>query len=99
MMNKAMERKLDGGECIDVSDRPRTVTGDYVLERFVEDADYCDAKTEEWIRSIGKTLRPVAYVLRSGERGVFPPGTYLASVSNRHYSEGRSEVIECVFLR
>jgi len=99
MRNRAMERKLARGECVDVSSCPRTVTGDHVLDGFVEDADYCDAKREDWIWSIGKLLRPLTLVMADNERRDYPAGTFLASTGTRHYSEGRSEAIECVFLR
>ena len=99
MLNKAMERKLECGECVDVSECERTATGDYVLKQFVEDADYCDAREERWIFSIGRLLRPVTLVMADNERREFPAGAILASTSTRHYSAGRSQVIECVFLR
>lgn len=54
MRNKAMEQKLRTGEAIDLSDKPRNEEGDYVLTDFVRDADYCDAKEEKWIWSIGR---------------------------------------------
>jgi hypothetical protein len=54
--NQAMRRKLANGEAVDISARPKTPEGHYMLEEFVEDVDYCDAKTEEWIWSIGKHI-------------------------------------------
>ncbi len=59
MHNQAMKRKLDSGEAIDVSGFPfetgRAGTQThYTLPEFVEDKDYCDAKTESWIWSIGR---------------------------------------------
>lgn len=55
MNNKAMERKLKSGRAKDVSPF-RTQTGRYELPPgfFEEDVDYCDAKLEAWIWSIGK---------------------------------------------
>ncbi len=53
MKNKAMEHKLGEGEAIDVSEFPRASSGEYLLDSFVPNTDYCDAVTEEWIRSIG----------------------------------------------
>jgi hypothetical protein len=51
--NRAMADKLIRGEANDVSECARD--GDYyVLETFVEGRDYCDARTESWIWSIGK---------------------------------------------
>lgn len=56
MRNKAMEEKLKNGQAKDVS-KFRTETGRYLLpEKFAEnlDFDFCDAKLEVWIWSIGK---------------------------------------------
>jgi len=52
MINKAMQEKLESGEAVDVSGCTREGRY-YVLESFTEDADYCDAKKEFWIWSIG----------------------------------------------
>jgi len=53
MLNLVMKDMLDKREAIDISSRPRI--GDYyVLDSFVEDVDYCDAKAERWIESIGE---------------------------------------------
>lgn len=49
-----MAEKLKSGESIDVSSCERR-GGFYVLSRFVEDVDYCDAQEELWIWSIGKS--------------------------------------------
>lgn len=54
MQNKAMERKLDRGETIDVSGFARNEAGDYILPDYADDMDYCDRVTEEWIWSIGR---------------------------------------------
>ncbi len=54
MPNLAMKRKLESGECRDVSRCARTPDGDYVLEHFEEEVDYANAETEEWIWSIGR---------------------------------------------
>lgn len=65
MHNKAMERKLQKKEATDLSGLPRTPAGDYVLlllllewrgriDRNTFVMDFCDAKTEEWIWSIGR---------------------------------------------
>lgn len=53
MLNKAMQRKLDSGEAIDVSDCPREGPY-YVLASCQEGKDYCDAVREVWIWSIGR---------------------------------------------
>ena len=55
--NQAMKRKLLSGEAIDISEAKRTVDGQYILDGgFIEGKDYCDARTEEWIWSIGKHI-------------------------------------------
>lgn len=97
--NQAMARSLRAGQCINVSECRRTAAGDYILERFEDGQDYCDASSESWIWSIGKLLRPLPSVMADGSRETLPVGTFLASTSGRHYSAGDSEVIECVWLR
>lgn len=70
MLNKAMERALAKGDCIDVN--KILVEGDfsgdefivrnegwervYRISSFEEGMDYCDAQNERWIWSIGKRL-------------------------------------------
>lgn len=56
MQNKAMRHKIMDGEAIDISGCQRTKDGDYILKEFVENKDYCNAKTEQWMWSIGKHL-------------------------------------------
>lgn len=53
LKNKRMAEKLRTGEAIDLSERPLTAEGFYKLDNFIQDVDYCDAKTEAWIWSIG----------------------------------------------
>lgn len=53
MRNKRMQEKLKKGEAIDLSPCPRTKEGYYILDDFIEGMDYCDAKNEWWIWSIG----------------------------------------------
>jgi len=71
MLNKAIERKLKDKEAIDLSGYPRTKEGDYELgfddhgkiSDMIEGKDLCDAKTEQWIWSVGchfKSRRVVA---------------------------------------
>ena len=55
MHNKAMERKLQAGDCIDLSKAPRE-DGYFVLDSVREGADYCDAASELWIWSIGRRI-------------------------------------------
>lgn len=54
LKNKSMQRKLENGECIDVSPFERTPNGYYILPYFAEGSDYCDAEREVWIWSIGR---------------------------------------------
>lgn len=54
MRNQAIQRKIQHGEAVDVSGFVRTVDGDYILPDYADDIDYCNAKTEEWIWSIGR---------------------------------------------
>lgn len=49
-----MEQMIKDGSCIDLSECERTTEGYYIVTNFVEGVDYCDAKTESWIWSIGK---------------------------------------------
>jgi len=53
MKNKSMRRKIENGDAIDVGGFP-TYGGAFVLPVFVDDIDYCDAKRERWIWSIGR---------------------------------------------
>lgn len=65
-----MEEKLDKNEAIDISACKRTTGGYYILTNFIEDTDYCDAKAEHWIWSIGKN---------------YATGEILASTNNNFY--------------
>lgn len=52
-MTNAMKRKVDSGTAIDIGAFPRE--GDYyIIEKFVEDTDYCDAGKTAWVWSIGR---------------------------------------------
>lgn len=53
-MNQVMQRKVDAGHAIDLSTRPRTEDGSYILESFVIGQDYCNTQRQEWIWSIGQ---------------------------------------------
>jgi len=54
LQNRAMAELLASGDCIDLSACERTVQGDYIIAKaFQVDKDYCDAKSEEWILSVG----------------------------------------------
>lgn len=56
MNNKAMERELDAGECLDVRKVGKEVSpGKFELTDFVDGVNYADALTETWIWSIGKS--------------------------------------------
>jgi hypothetical protein len=53
--NKAMQRELENGMALDVSCFEKNSDGDYMLSEFQPGVNYCDARTEEWILSIGKS--------------------------------------------
>lgn len=58
MHNKAMERELQSGECLDVlKEGIKIKRGLYKLNRFVEGVDYADSEDELWIWSIGENLK------------------------------------------
>lgn len=57
MRNLRMKEKLERKDCIDVSQCARTPEGDYILREYIDDVDYCDAQTEDWIWSIGKNQK------------------------------------------
>ena len=99
MANQAMARKLQTKQAIDISKCLRTAGGDYVLDRFVDDRDYCDAAQEAWVWSIGKLLEPAETTMANGDVIILPAGTFLAALTDRHYSAGRSQIVECVWLR
>jgi len=73
-----MLRKIDSGECIDISTCEKTPDGDYILERFEEGIDYCDAKGEYWIWSIGRH---------------YDTGQILASTSSKFYQNDAYECL------
>ena len=86
MNNKAMKRKLDAGECIDVAKVGTEVQVEgrarvFQLKRFEDDVDYCIAEVEAWIWSIGK---------RKSD------GVFFASTDTRFYMHPD---YECVWLR
>lgn len=54
MINISMQEKLERGEAIDISSCTQNAEGDYLLKDFEDGKDYCDAKNECWIWSIGK---------------------------------------------
>lgn len=54
MVNRRMLEKVKSGECIDIGRNRKTSEGYYLLEKFVDNIDYCDTTTESWIWSIGK---------------------------------------------
>lgn len=53
MLNRTMDKHIKDGECIDLSNARREGRY-YIIEEFVEGMDYCDAKKERWIWSIGR---------------------------------------------
>lgn len=89
MTNQAMKRKLDEGDCLDVTEIGTEVAVEpngvriFQLdpETFEEDVDYCIPDTESWIWSIGK---------RKSD------GTLFASTDTRFY---QNPDYECIWLR
>jgi hypothetical protein len=87
MNNKAMQRKLDQGDCLDVTkigvevDNGGGSARVFQLTRFEDDMDYCIPDVERWIWSIGK---------RKSD------GVYFASTDTRYYM---NPGYECVWLR
>lgn len=54
MLNQAMKRKLDTGECVDLATCKKTPEGHYILDVYTDGKDYCDSRREAWIWSIGR---------------------------------------------
>lgn len=75
MQNQAMKRKLEKGECVDLSQCPLNDDGDYILSSFQEDVDYCDSKKEGWIWSIGKN-KVTGEILASGSTKFYQNDQY-----------------------
>lgn len=88
MANRAMRDKLERGECVDLSTCQRTPMGDYLVPPDVwqEGIDYCDAETEKWIHSIGRS-----YAVATNGRPII-----IASTSNLYYEH---PLYECLWLR
>lgn len=78
MFNQSMARKYVSGELINVSAKKSTGEGLYQLDEFVEDKDYADVVTEEWIWSIGRELET---------------GRIFASTDTRFYGNPRFECL------
>lgn len=56
MINLAMQRKIKSRKAIDISSRPLTPDGYYILDKFANNKDYCDSVSESWIWSIGRRI-------------------------------------------
>lgn len=70
MNNLAMYKKLQAGELHNVAMYPRNADGDYILQRYIDDIDYADCTTEQWIFSIGRSYKD---------------GSILASTTNKFF--------------
>jgi hypothetical protein len=90
MLNQAMARKLESGECIDVekilapadaADVGPAFAGVYRIRSFTDDVDYCVGSREYWIWSIGKRLTD---------------GAIFAATDARFY---QNPAFECLWLR
>jgi hypothetical protein len=74
-----MHEKLNLGECLDVNAIGRPIGGGlFELDSCQMDVDYCDAATEQWIWSIGKSLAD---------------GTIVASIDGRFYQNPQYECL------
>lgn len=94
MLNKAMQRKLESGEAIDVADAPR-LGPYYILEEVIDGRDYCDAKSEAWIWSIGRAERELSFKF-DGVTHLVRAGTILASPATDLYQR---DGFQCLWLR
>lgn len=99
MKNKAMERKLKSGDAIDVSGFEQTADGDYIVKHFEDGFDYCNAKTEEWIWSIGKSKGPGYVDMPDGTKRMFQKGFMIASESSKFHMLHDDDSWECIWLR
>ena len=84
MENRAMERKLDTGDALDVNvigNKHAGFAGVWRIEKYLEGMDYCDAEGEQWIWSIGKHKQT---------------GEIFAATDNRFY---QNPLFECLWLR
>jgi len=80
MDNLRMKEKLDNGEAIDLSQCEREGNS-YIIppEMFRDDGvDYCNAKTEQWIWSIGRR---------------YSDGLILASTRTEYYQNDKFECL------
>jgi hypothetical protein len=94
LTNRAMQRKLDNVEAIDVSDLER-LGPYYVLREYEDGVDYCDAKLEAWVWSIGRAERTCSF-MHEGVEFMVPKGMILVSLSNDLYQRPG---FECLWLR
>lgn len=94
MRNKAMQKKLAARKCVDLSNC-RRIAHYYVLGEFKEGVDYCDARNEWWIWSIGRTTKALSF-RRDGVTYMIPAGLVIASTGSELYQHPG---VECLFLR
>lgn len=94
MNNQAMKRKLEKGECIDISQFPR-LGPYYVAPHFVDNSDYADADREAWVWSIGRCDRDFSFEW-DGVTHLAPEGTVLVSLDTDLYQR---DGLTCLFLR
>jgi len=71
MINQRMLERITRGLAADVSSCERTIDGDYILDLYVPNIDYCVLTTEEWIWSIGRR-RSDGIVLASTTTKFYP---------------------------
>lgn len=100
MNNKAMQRKLENGEAIDVSQFPR-LGPYYVLNAgrasiiVDNELDLCDRETESWVWSMGLVLSDKSFDI-NGVTYLAKAGTVLASLGTDLYQR---EGVDCLWLR
>lgn len=97
MLNKAMQRKIESGEALDLKDC-RRLGPYYVIPQAadsIEGFDLCDSRGEVWIWSAGIVERPMSFKYL-GVEVLVPKGTHLASGTADLYQR---EGVRCTFLR
>ena len=74
----AMEKKVRDGEAVDLSECARNKSGDFILDTFDDDMDYCVLAAGSWIWSIGRDLKT---------------GSVLASTTGKFYQNPEYECL------
>ena len=77
MNNLSMAKMLLKGEAKDIS-RCEKLGADYILPELIDGMDYCDAKLERWVWSIGKR---------------YADGVFVASLTAKFYNHPEYECV------